>query len=186
MDNSNLILHRLASNPDEEYTLHELSQKLGIPYTTFLREIKRIESAVRIRKKGRSKLISIRYNELARAYATIASYTKTQQAFQNYPVLAKIAEETTGIALVFGSYAKGTQTKDSDIDILVVGESNTRRFSKQQLLFKKQINPITITHEEFAAMLRADEENVVKQALRDHIILSGHEAFWKEVSDVLG
>jgi len=83
--------------------------------------------------------------------------------------------------VLFGSYAKNTSTEQSDIDLLVINSSGkkTLSFSKYETLFKKRINPIFITFQEFKKMLKEKEENVGKQALKDHIILNNPEKFWE-------
>ena len=83
--------------------------------------------------------------------------------------------------MLFGSYAKGHPRDDSDIDLLVINKIGDRsiNFSKYELLFKKKINPIFITKSEFVKMLKDSEENVGKQALKDHIILNNPESFWR-------
>jgi predicted nucleotidyltransferase len=84
----------------------------------------------------------------------------------------------------FGSsYAKGTQTAKSDVDILVINEKGERKpdFSRYETIFKVRINPNYVTPEEFTAMLKESEENVGKQALKNHIILYHPELFWNLV-----
>ena len=61
----------------------------------------------------------------------------------------------------------------------VIDERKSISFSKYELLFKTKINPIFITKKEFRLMLKGKEENVGKQALYSHIILSNPEAFWE-------
>ena len=52
-------------------------------------------------------------------------------------------------------------------------------FSKYELFYKKRINPIFVRKKEFKEMLKDKEENVGKQALKNHIILNNPEEFWK-------
>ena len=87
--------------------------------------------------------------------------------------------------VLFGSYAKNTQVKTSDIDLLVINKDGKRSisFSKYELLFKKKINPIFITKQEFKLMLKDKEENVGRQALKNHITLNNSEKFWGVVLD---
>ncbi len=54
-------------------------------------------------------------------------------------------------------------------------------FSKYEIIFKKKINPIFITEAEFKKMLRDKDENVGKEALKNHIILNNPQKFWEMV-----
>ncbi|MEK6886574.1 MAG: nucleotidyltransferase domain-containing protein [Nanoarchaeota archaeon] len=87
--------------------------------------------------------------------------------------------------ILFGSYAKKTQKETSDIDILIINKKGDKNisFSKYEVLFKKHINPIFITKEEFKNMINEKDENVGKQALRSHIILNNPEKFWEMVNE---
>ena len=58
-------------------------------------------------------------------------------------------------------------------------------FSKHELLYQKKINPIFLTKKEFKNMLKDTEENVGKQALQNHIILTNPEEFWGDVLDAI-
>lgn len=180
------IVEHLARNADKEYTLHELSKELDMPYTSFYRAIHALTPAIHLRTKGNSKLVRINFNEYSRACLVIASYKRKQRFLENHPIIAKITQETNEITLLFGSYAKNTYTERSDIDILVIGSGKVKRFDKQELLFKKRINVVSVTKKEFRDMLKLSEENLTKQALRNHVILNGHEQFWKEVQKAIG
>lgn len=102
---------------------------------------------------------------------------------EKQPVLKKITKEleTKSIVLLFGSYAKGTEGKGSDIDLLIINKEGKKEMSlrKYEMLFQIKINPLFITPKEFREMLKDTEENVGKQALKYHIILNDAEKFWE-------
>src|SRR3990167_4592098 len=58
--------------------------------------------------------------------------------------------------ILFGSYAKGTATADSDIDLLVISESKERFYERQasvrrllrDLIKRIPLSPIVLTHKE--------------------------------------
>ena len=60
------------------------------------------------------------------------------------------------LIVVFGSYAKGTATADSDIDLLVISESKERFYERQasvrrllrDLIKRIPLSPIVLTHKE--------------------------------------
>ena len=126
-------------------------------------------------------------SEAAAPYLAIASLEEKKDKLARKPVIRKIADElmSKDIVVLFGSYAKGKETEQSDIDILVVNKKGERSisFSKYEMLFKKKINPVFVTEKEFKLMLKEKEENIGKQALRDHIILNNAKAFWEAVFD---
>lgn len=89
------------------------------------------------------------------------------------------------ISLVFGSIAKGTFGKDSDIDVLLVYNKKEMKDSK----LKENIEAITgiriqtfiIDFEYFKEQILKKEDKVITHAIKTGFIISGHDKFYKEV-----
>lgn len=184
MDNKQKIILYLAKN-NESFTLHELSKLVKIPYTSFYRTIKEMQDIIKIQEKGKSKLISIIWNEITQAYLTIASFEEKKIILEKQYILKRIEKKAKEITLIFGSYAKGTQRKESDIDIIIINKNGekTINFSDLELLYKVKINPMFFSKNEFLMMLKDKNENVGKQALKNHILLSGFSEFWELIKN---
>ncbi|MBR9692873.1 nucleotidyltransferase domain-containing protein [Candidatus Woesearchaeota archaeon] len=178
MDNSARILLYLAKNRERTFTMHGLAKELGIPYMTFHRTIKRIAQLLTITTIGRAKTLALKHQDILASHLAIASWQERKEFLNNNPLIDNIQKELTGIALLFGSYAKGTATATSDIDLLLI-DAEKHSFTKHETLYKKKINPMFITKEEFVLMLKERDENVAKQALKHHIVLKNAAAFWK-------
>jgi len=183
MDNKLKIINYLAKNREKQFTMHELSRLLNIPYASFYRTIQQMNDLLDVEVVGKSKTVRLKNNNpVLKAYLTISSDEERKEFLKKQPVLRKIVNElkTKEVVVLFGSYAKGTETEKSDIDLLVINKSGKKSlfFSKYELLFKKKINPAYITPKEFKRMLKDTEENVGKQALKNHIILNNPESFW--------
>ncbi len=185
MDNKLDIINYLGKHLNEQFTMHQLSNILNIPYATFYRKIKKMEDLIKIQTIGRSKVISLILNNITRSYLTISSEEEKKHFIKKQPIIKKIASElnTKDIVILFGSYAKRIEKESSDIDLLVINKNGNKSlsFSKYELLFKKKINPIFIAISEFRQMLLEKDENVGKQALKTHIILNNPEDFWRIV-----
>lgn len=81
-------------------------------------------------------------------------------------------------ALLFGSYARGTATHRSDVDLIFVEETDARfieRLGKyMDPLFDELQTPVEVlvyTPEEFAFM---KDRAFVKRALKEGVVLYGH------------
>lgn len=182
MDNILKIINYLGKNMGKSFTMHELSKAVKVPYATFHREIKKMSSLVTSETVGKAKTIEINLkNPVIKSYLAISSEEEKKGYLKGQPIIRKIASELSNETVVlFGSYAKHTHNEKSDIDLMVIGSGKrTIYFSEYELLFKKRINPIFITKKEFQLMLKEKEENVGKQALKNHIILSNPENFWE-------
>ncbi len=168
--------------------MHGLSKELGIPYASFYRTIDNMKDLLIIEKIGKSKVMMLnKQNPVIKSYLIISSDEERKEYLQKYPIIKKIYQETKtkDIVVLFGSYAKKTQTEKSDIDLMIINKNGKKSlsFSRYEVLFKIKINPIFITRKEFKQMLKDDEENVGKQALYGHVILNDPESFWECVLD---
>lgn len=184
MDNKLKILNYLAKHR-EPITMHELSKSAKIPYATLHRTILQMPQ-IKFQRIGHAKTVQINENTPSlSSYISVSSEEERREFLKQNPVMASIAEGLTDTTLLFGSYAKSTQKESSDIDLLIINNQGkkTSSFSKYETLFKKKINPIFITWNELKAMLKEQEENVGKQALRHHIILKNPEKFWEAALD---
>lgn len=185
MDNKLKIINYLGKNINNSFTMHNLSKLTNIPYATFYRTIQDFNDLFSIKEIGKAKVISLKITKLTKSYLIISSEEEKKEFLKKQPIINKITSEinTEEIILLFGSYAKGTQTTHSDIDLLIINKEGNKSisFSKYETLFNKKINPIFVTKTEFKQMLNEKDENVGKQALKNHIVLNNQEKFWELV-----
>ena len=63
---------------------------------------------------------------MTRKYLNLTEQHKEISFLEKNPIIKEIISKITplinGIGIIFGSYAKGTQKKDSDLDVFVIGE----------------------------------------------------------------
>jgi len=93
----------------------------------------------------------------------------------NYPFL---------IVLIFGSYVKKTQAKNSDIDLCIICDHKEKT---KELISKLELLPLklelhTFTTNEFDSMLKTKEENVGKEIVKNNLILYGIEGYYNLIS----
>ncbi|MFW6231261.1 MAG: nucleotidyltransferase domain-containing protein, partial [Nanoarchaeota archaeon] len=87
------------------------------------------------------------------------------------------------VLLLFGSYAKGTQKKDSDIDLLLIAEHAKPIVSKIKSL-PLPTHITAITPKELNEMRNSKEFSVVSEALKQNIIIHGIEEYYRFIKDV--
>lgn len=95
-----------------------------------------------------------------------------------------ITSNEVSLLLLFGSYAKGLEQRESDIDLLAVTEHKTaitKLSSYLSLKYNKEINILPITSKEWITMLHSKERTVVTEAVESHIILFGYEKYWRDI-----
>ena len=86
------------------------------------------------------------------------------------------------IFAVFGSYAKGTQTSKSDVDILLIvpGKENLSLFESAMRKIYTNVKKDTtvVTTDEFIEMIKSNKFNVGTEAKKHHILLYGAEQWY--------
>ncbi|MBI2632218.1 nucleotidyltransferase domain-containing protein [Candidatus Pacearchaeota archaeon] len=86
--------------------------------------------------------------------------------------------------VIFGSYAIEKQTKNSDLDIAVFIEDESKRkiveatFKSSELKTPLEIHWQVISKDEFLDMLKADNENLGKQIGRKHLSVYNSSIFY--------
>ncbi len=85
---------------------------------------------------------------------------------------------------MFGSYAIGKQTKQSDIDLCIVTDHEDIRKKTCQIIrtLALPIHYLDFSVQEFISMLKTTEENVGKEIMKQNILLQGVEDFYRMVN----
>ena len=112
--------------------------------------------------------------------------------FTKLDVIKEIISKTPPSAyclLVFGSYAEGKQTKESDLDVCFLIESAAAEkkiksyFNEIKLATHVNIDEHYITFSDFIKMLLRDEENLAKQIFRNRRIFFGADIYYKLIME---
>lgn len=194
------LFNYFGLNINKSESIRQISLEIRVPYMTLSRVIKKLEKQKLILTKsvGKSIICSLnKNNNLTKQYLTIASESYKDYCLGKKPLIRKIYEiikedvSKRLSVILFGSYAKGKEQKHSDIDLAFISDSKQKikkiqkEFRAIEQIYDIEINLMVFTEKQFSSMLRAKEENVGKQILKNHIILSNPELFWNIVYGVL-
>ena len=188
------ILKVFKENPYKSLSFSELKRELRESSTSKLQKtIKdfKKENLINITNVGRTTLISLNFNN----NKLFDYFSIFNSEFQNIPldVLYNLQEgilkQTEFFSLiVFGSYAKGKEKKNSDLDIAVIVESEDVKKKIIPIINsvkRKSVNEVhdmVFTRDEFLEMLGQDEENVGKEIARNNFVFYGLINFYKLIS----
>ena len=184
MDNLLKLIQTLGKNINNEIPIRQLSKEAKVPYTTTYRLIKNNNNLFNIIKKGNIKLSSLNLKDnITKTYLILGerkvaeSFLKKQPEFK---VLKKELPKGDYSLILFGSRAEEKHREKSDIDLCIINKDGKKNinFSKFELLFKVEINPIYLSNKEFKQMLKEEEQNLAREIIKKHIILYGEEYFW--------
>jgi predicted nucleotidyltransferase len=185
------ILEPLTRNMLKEYSIKEIKEDCGEKsnnaLTLALKKFKE-ENLVGERRVGRSLLYTLNIdNELVFNYIQLINTKKLPKSvLRAIERIKEDVEKHTSFfsIVVFGSYAIGKQTKDSDLDVAVfIEEENKRKIMEATIKSSELKTPLKIdghiiSKDEFLEMLKVDEENLGKQIVRKHLSIYNSHIFY--------
>ncbi|MFP4524507.1 MAG: nucleotidyltransferase domain-containing protein [Candidatus Woesearchaeota archaeon] len=147
------------------------------------------EGLVTSRKVGTTRLYKLNHrNDKAYDYLRLHNHEKLpREAHDSISIIQEqVDKETTFYSLVvFGSYATGTQTEESDLDVAaIIPDEKTRKNVEVALNTASNRTPLkldhhTITAEELKKMLFTDHENLGKEIARKNLPVHNPATFYR-------
>ncbi len=125
----------------------------------------------------------------------ISEYIAWNQKHIPYEVLNNIIDKIPTffyILIITGSYAKKTQTKDSDIDLVIIIDDNIEpkniyaELSHYCELSIPKIHLYVFKKSEFLTMLVNKEVNYGKEITKNNILLFGASYYYKIINEAIG
>ncbi len=184
MNNLLKLVWILGRNIDTSLPIRQLASDAKVPYATAYRTIEKYKNTFIIVKKGNIRLCSLNLDDpITKNYLILAERQQADFFLGKHPELNILRKELPAgdyACILFGSRAEENERSKSDIDICIINKEGSKNvsFSKYELLFKTDINPIYLAKTEFKLMLREKEQNLAKEIIKKHIILYGEEYFW--------
>ena len=178
------ILKYLIENKEKTFSINEISKALKIDYKLVHTNVNKLlkEESIKVEEFGNTRRCSFvnAFNE----DVYIAENQRKKEVLKNkdllliYNTLKEISKQF--IVLMFGSQVKGTATKHSDIDLLVVSDNEAEKEVDNKLrLFHYNIHLTPISYEGFIRMSKSKEFTVVSEAIKKNIILVGIEDYYR-------
>ena len=175
------ILELYTRGFNKEYYVREIARLLKISPRTAQLTLENLEKKTILRStaRGKIKLYKLQKTQAAREYLTITEIHKKVEFFDRHLVIKEIAEKISphikGMALIFGSYAKGKEKKDSDLDIFIVGKCESDRIREISKTYNHQIQIHNYPLEIFKKNVQDDI--LIKEVLENHIAFLNAEQF---------
>ncbi len=170
----------LSKSKSESYTYNTLK--------SFVREGILIQEKV-----GNILLYSINNNSKAATYLAIASeyeaWNKKKIPYKDIENLISKVPTNFFTLLITGSYAKNKQTKESDIDVVIISNIEPKKiYAELKHHCEMNIPPIHLyvfTEKEFLQMLLDKKPNYGKETAKNNLILFGGESYYKIIFEAI-
>jgi len=154
-----------------------LAKELATNQMNISRKIKELydENVVDYKLEGRNKVFSLKKTIEAKQYVYSVESQKIIAAVKRYPRLRNIIESIKKksrikLAVIFGSYAKGRATKDSDIDLYI--ETTDRKIKEEVSRIDSKLS---------IKIGKYDKKNIlIKEIEKNHLIIKGIEEYYEK------
>ncbi len=185
------IIALFRTNYLAQYHVREIAKLTKKSHVTLLPHFKELEKDKIITSKtiGKNKQYTLNFqNIISKNYLTISEIIKTNAYLEQNFLIKKITKEIfnlnlPGTIILFGSYAKKTFKKDSDIDIFHIGQitdKNILNLKKIGKIYGKTINIKKTTIKNFEIGLK-NKNPLIIEVIKNHIILQNTEIFINEL-----
>lgn len=172
------VISLYRKNYKVRFYLREISKLSRIPLKTCQNTLNNLEknSILKSKTEGKNKYFSLNLENIkTKSYLLQAEIYRTDQFIEKYPqfkIFLK-AVKTTVPLIVFGSFAKQTADKNSDLDLLIISDKELK-LPFHLLPFKP--HQINLKQNSFLKALKK-QEDLIKEIEENHIILNNHSFY---------
>ncbi len=173
------VLGLFFGQPWRDFSVSELIAEAGAGSGGVQRELKRLISSGLVLAESIGRQRRYRANPASPVYAELCSIVRKTigPADQLRAALEPLADQLE-VALMFGSVAKGTDTAQSDIDVLLVSNSLTlevvfEALEEAEAALGRPIQPTLYTSEEFQRRRDSQSPFVRNVLAGEHVVLWG-------------
>ena len=186
------VLKLLLSNKREEFTIRAIAQNIKIDYKTVYLVTKQLikTEVVNSKRAGQTVLCSINHKKFNSDIFRAETIRKDEVLVNKnihvlYNNIKEEIQEPFFILLLFGSYASKQQRKGSDIDLMLITDSESINKKIKGIVSGTplEIHLSDFKIEEFLSMLKTTDFNVGKEAFFNNVILFGIEDYYKMIEN---
>ncbi|HLC77412.1 MAG TPA: nucleotidyltransferase domain-containing protein [archaeon] len=185
------VLSEIYTN--EGVHIRELSRRLKLSMPAVKNQIDKLlkEGLITKKREGRNlKLYINRKNRNLTPYLYQIEATRLKRLPKSvgdsiFDLISSL-ENKPLMAIVFGSYAKGTFTKTSDLDIMLVFNKPTEEIEKKAKLVGSRhsinLEPVYLSWDSFSKKFFDEKDAFMKELKGNRIIVTGIE-YWRELEN---
>lgn len=184
-ENTLQVLSLFTNDFSREYYIREVEKLLKISPRTAQLILEDLEDKgiIESKTKGKIKTYRIKLSEFTKRYLIFVEQYKAIAFLEKHLMIKEIVEKITptikGIGIIFGSYVKGIEKKESDLDIFIAGN-----YDKEEI--KRVSKNLGIEVSVKCYPLKTFEKNInkdilLKEILKNHIVFVSVEQFIQKV-----
>lgn len=181
------ILSLLLLRPGESFYVREIAKLTGVPVGSLHRELTLLAAAGLLRRSVAGNQVRYQVDSACPIHEELAGIFRKTAGLADVlrEALSPIAGKVR-LAFIFGSVAQGKERATSDVDVLLVGSASfhavVEALSRARDRLRREINPVVMTREVFAAKLASHDRFVVRVVREPKLILLGDASEFAELA----
>jgi predicted nucleotidyltransferase len=174
------VLGLLFSHTDESYYLREIVRKTGGGHGAVQRELAHLLKLGLVTRAARGREVFYQANRASPIFPELRGLIIKTVGVADVlrEALAPLADRVQ-VAFIYGSFAKGEETAESDVDVMIVGEVGfaeiVSALHPAQDRIGREVNPSVFAPDEWRRRV-ADQDHFITAVLREEkVFLVGNE-----------
>jgi len=172
------VLGLLYAHPDREFYQQEVTRAAGVNLSAVQRELRNLVQAGVVTRREDGNRVYYQANRASPLFPDLQGIVlKTVGLVDVLRAALEPVRDKIEVAFVFGSLAAGHATAESDVDVMVVGRAGLREvaplLSAAVGTLGREVNPVTISPEEWAERVRRDDHFIGTVAREPKIFVLG-------------
>lgn len=182
------ILRVLYGHPDRAFYLREIGERAGISLSQLQRELKRLTGAGAIRRFEEGRHVYFQADPTSPIFEELRSIVKKTFGVVGVLRLALLPySERIEIAFIYGSMAHGDESRESDVDLMVIGNAGFREIAGNIKLAEaelgREVNVTSYPVAEFVQKLEARHHFLSSVLNNERLFVLGVESDLRALLD---
>lgn len=174
------VLALTHGHPEESFHLRRIARFAGTGMGVVQRELQQLTATGILTRRVNGRQVYYQADQGCSVFAELRSLvTKTAGVADALRGALAVLGERVSVAFIFGSFARGTQGPDSDVDVLVVGDvafgEVTDALAPAQERLGREVNPAVYPRRELQQKIRARQHFVTRVLAETKLFLVGSE-----------
>ncbi len=173
------ILSQFLGDYTREVYGRELVGKVPMSQKGIALALRELENQALLRATTRGRSVFYGLNPAlpeTRDFLAMAEHTRKTMFLSKHLRIKQLFRDDERIVGVFGSYAKGIESKASDVDIFVVGDKKEKDYDSIGKIWGLDVHLFHFSPKEFRRLL-ARKDNLMCEIAESHVLVFGIERF---------